>query len=344
MIKRVGLVFLLSLISLAAFSDAYVPTKAEQQKMLQEADDWIDDMPDGLQDRLSDAVNHSLHGFLSEIELYRNINDTTGIGKYKVSVKDINGGKNSNIKMRLYSGKNAKPNQPVLVYFHGGGWSVGSLTTSDRFCRALASEGNVKIVSVAYPLAPENPYPSALNICEEAIEYISGKVKDWGGDPNRISLGGDGAGGNLALAAFFGLKKKSSGVKIKSLVLYYPLLNVSKPLSPEMRRKFGRGYGMDSRVLEAFVKAYNVPGNIFLDDYLANPSEAPVSNLKTLPPVLLITAGRDLIIEDIQKFKSKVPSMTYVEFEGAIHGFTTDNHQPTAFKKSVELTNLFLTK
>lgn len=327
-----------------AYADIYTISPKEQQQFLNEADDWIDDMPDGIQDRISDAVSHSLHGFFSEIEYFRNYNDTTGIGKYKVNVKEFKGGKNSNIPMVLYSGKGATKDQPLLVFFHGGGWSLGSVKTSERFCRALASEGKVKVISVDYPLAPENPYPAAVNISTEALEFIFSKAKELGCDPLKISLGGEGAGGNLALGAFFSLSKKTPSLKIKSLVLYYPLLNVSQGLPQESKRKYGRGYGFDSRVWEAFVNAYNIQGNIFQSDYLANPNEAPLNTLKTLPPVLMITAGRDIVIEEEKEFKSKISNMTYVSFDGAIHGFLSDNHQPTAFRKAVGITDVFLTK
>ena len=147
----------------------YILSQKEQKQILEEAENWIDDMPDGLDDRISDAVNHAMHGFLSEIQYFRNYADTTGIGKYKVTVKDLNGGKNEDIKLRFYS-SNSLNDSPLLIYFHGGGWSVGSIQTSDKFCRALASLGKVKVISVEYPLAPENPFPSAINKCVEAVQ------------------------------------------------------------------------------------------------------------------------------------------------------------------------------
>ena len=317
-------------------------TKQEQQQFLKEAEDWMDDMPDGLQDRLSDAINHSLHGFFSEIAYFRNIADTTGIGKYKVVVKNFSGGNNSNIPMRLYSSAKTQVGAPLLIYFHGGGWSVGNLNVSDKFCRALASKGKVKIISVAYPLAPENSYPVALNICKEAVNYIVANYKNYGCNPKDISLGGDGAGGNLALATCLGISKESKNSYIKSLVLFYPLLNVSQPLNPEVKRKYGRGYGLDSRVWEAFTQSYNASNNIFQEDYLANPSYANLSVLKSLPPVLIISAGRDIVLEESKDLKNKLSNVTYIQFDGAVHGFITDNHQVSAFKKAVAITNSFL--
>ena len=326
--KKLFTTLLVSAITFMGLADTFSLTKAEQQQILNEADNWIDNMPDGLQDRLSDAVNHAMKGFFSEAEYFRNFRDTVGIGEYKVNIKNFQGGLNANIPMRLYSPVKKKNTGklPLLIYFHGGGWSLGSLDTSERFCRALASEGNIMVISVSYPMAPENPYPGALSICESAVEYLIAKAPEFDAESTKISLGGDGAGGNLALEVY---RKLPSKTKINSLVLYYPILNVTGELNASDKRTYGRGYGFDSRLWEAFLTAYNGE-----DDY---------SN-KTLPPTLLISAGRDIIISDAKDFKSKHPQITLVEFTGAIHGFITDRQQKTAFKKAVSFTDRFLTR
>lgn len=339
--KKILTGLVLVLLTSVAFAEKYTLTSKENQQMLEEAEDWMDDMPDGIQDRLSDAVSHSLHGFYSEIELFRNSTAKPVTGNHAVSVKDISGGRYGDIPMRVYapSGK-ASASLPVLVYFHGGGWSLGSLSTTDRFCSALAACGNVVVISVDYPLVPEHPYPSAINTCTDATDYIFTNAKKFGGDPGRISIGGDGAGGNLALATFFNLQNLSSvKVKIRSIVLYYPLLDISQPLDEKMRRDYGRGYGFDSRLWEAFAAAYG--GNGSSNDPLKNPAFAPSSLIDKLPPVLLISAGKDIVIEQQKEF-GKVTNVTYVQFDNALHGFITDGAQTTAFNKAVAFTDAFL--
>lgn len=307
-------------------AENYNVTPKEQQQILEEADNWIDEMPDGLNDRLSDAVNHAMHGFYSEIELFRNAADTTNIGKYKVKVENLTGGKLGELSLRIYSA--TESTTPLFIYFHGGGWSLGSIETTDKFCRALASEGKVKIVSVEYALAPENPFPNGLKQCIDAVDYILTKSKEWHFDVNNVSLGGDGAGGNLALGTY---SKIEGNDRIKSIVLYYPLINSSGTLDPASKREYGRGYGFDSRLWEAFIEAYK-------------DNTTDLNKLETLPPTLLIGAGRDIIIEEERLFSKAFPGITYVLLEGAIHGFITDGHQPTAFNKAVALTDEFLTR
>lgn len=322
----------------------YTVTHNEKERMANEADDWMDDMPDGIQDRMSDAVNHSLHGFFSEIETFRSNDNSQPPGNYSVTVKDIKGGKYSQIPMRVYSPtKKNKTILPILIYFHGGGWSLGSLSTSDRFCRALASKGNLTVISIDYPLTPEQPYPSAISTGREAVDYIFSHVKDYSGAANMVSLGGDGAGGNIALAVTYDLmSQNNSSEKIRSIVLYYPLLDISKPLNAQSKREFGRGYGFDSRLWEAFVSAYKIETPTGQKDYMQSPGLAPESVLNTLPPALLISAGKDIIILQEQDFATKSPNITYIEFEEALHGFITDGHQNTAFNKAVEITDSFL--
>lgn len=313
--------------ALCAVAASFKVDTTLQQKMLNEADDYIDEMPEGLQDRLSDAVSHALAGFNSELEYVRNLRNTAGLQNYRVSIKEIKGGSQKNIPMRLYSAcDSSASSQNLLIFFHSGGWSMGSLDTAERFCSALASEGKVKVVSVAYPLSPENPYPSAVNTCVEAIEYITSNPSEFNVSLSGISLGGDGAGGNLALETYNRLPDTS---KIRSLVLYYPLLQPEKPLPSESKRKFGRGHGFDSRLFEAFVEAYK-------------PSSSSIE--KTLPPTLLISAGRDIIITSEKEFSDSHPEVEYVEFEGALHGFLTDSHQPTAFETAIDITSKFLSE
>lgn len=299
--------------AVCAIADSFRLTPKQQEQMLEEADDWIDDMPEGLQDRLADAVNHAMHGFTSELEYMRNLSDTTGYREYKVRIEDFNDGP---LSYRLYSPTSIQEGKkmPLLIYFHGGGWTMGDIKTSEKFCRALAATGQMQVASVDYPLAPENPYPHAILKGEKATEYIIQKVGS-----TSVSLGGDGAGGNLALEIYNRLPVSD---KIKSIVLYYPILDSKGETDAISKRKYGRGYGFDSRLFEAFKESYK-------GDY--------TDLKKTLPPTLLICSGRDILIQSQEDF-SKVGNVKYVVFTGAIHGFITDGHQKTAFEKAVELT------
>lgn len=313
------------MLPLGVLAKNFSVTSREQQQFTTEAENYMDNMPEGLQDRLSDAVAHAMHGFYSEVNLFRAMADTTGLHAYKVTVTDISPSATSKLKLRFYkSSQKTNEIKPLLIYFHGGGWSLGSVNATEKFCRALAAQATVNVVSVEYPLAPENKYPEALLYCKEATEYILSHAADFESNSQLVSIGGDGAGGNIALAVANTLDKKNN---IRSLVLYYPLINTSGELNKEDKRNYGRGYGFDSRLWQAFIEAYQAG-----DNQMSSP----------LSPVLLIASGRDIIISQEREFAQTVSDITLVEFTGALHGFITDGQQPSAFNKAVELTSLFL--
>ena len=328
--------------AISAVADNYTLTPREKEQMLNEADDWIDDMPDGLQDKLSDAVEHSLRGFFNELTYFRaqGIADSTAYPEVKSTIKTVD---NSNINICVYnSQKSGNKPSDLLIYFHGGGWTMGSVKAYDNFCRALISKNpNVMVASVDYPLAPEKSYQEIISGCENAVNFLSSIFPGL-----NISLAGDGAGGNLALSTFFILNKKEPSFKIESIILYYPLLTVSPDFKSKAWKEFSRGYGLDGRVMEAFLKAYDNPaasGN-FIESF----SELSPDLIRKLPPTLIIMSERDIVIDDNRNFADLLNkngvNVKSVEFSGAIHGFIADLHQPTAFNKAIDLTSAFLSE
>ena len=322
--KKIIIALSISVVALSAAADNFSVSESEKQKMTEEAEEWMDNIPDGLQDRLSDAVNHAIHGFYSELENIRNFSDTTGMDKYKVEIKDLKTGVSNTALRYYYTEENETKETPLLIYFHGGGWSMGSLETSEKFCRALASSGKLKVISVDYPLAPEHPYPDGVNVCLGATEYLYNEADKLQIDPGNISLGGEGAGGTLALETYLNLPDK---YKVSNLIMYYPMLRTQGSLDKESKREFGRGYGFDSRLWETFIEAYKGES---------------LNVTKPLPPTLLISAERDILIKEEKNFSSQDKNIVYVEFPEALHGFISDGHQPSAFSKAVELTEMFI--
>src|SRR5262249_32933772 len=102
---------------------------------------------------------------------------------------------------RLYTPSRASAPLPALVYLHGGGWVVGSIATHDPFCGLVSDAAGVIVASVEYRLAPEYPYPAAVEDTLTAVRWAAEHAGDWGGDPARLALGGDSAGANLAAVA-----------------------------------------------------------------------------------------------------------------------------------------------
>lgn len=327
------------------------PSHEEQIKMLNEADDFIDDMADGLQDRQADAIYHAMRGMGGELAAVRNMRNVASAAASGVERIDIKGdGSARGINMRLYRPtKRGHTPSPLLIYFHGGGWTIGSLNSCAEFCDALAATGDMMVLAVDYRLAPENPFPDGLNDCIGSVEYAFSHAKEWGSSSELISVGGDSAGGNLALATAMDFTHREDvKIKLRSVALIYPVMKAYNDKSASWK-EYSRGYGLDGRLMEAFNEAY-IFGTKPTDNVIKNPKISPAhasdEDLKKLPPVLMISAQRDILYDQGKEFAVRLKklgnSVDQVDFPGAIHTFATVKGQPTAFNKAVILTAAFL--
>jgi acetyl esterase len=207
---------------------------------------------------------------------------------------------------------------PALVYFHGGGWVWGSVDTHDAAARALAVAGEVATVSVDYALSPEARFPQALQECAAVVRHVAREGAGWGLDPSRILLGGDSAGGNLALATAL-LLRDTSGPKLAGIVVGYPVCD--SRLDTPSYQEFGTGYGL-TREKMAFYWSVYVPH----DADRAHPLAAPLrADLTGLPPVLVLLAELDVLRSEGEVLAAKLREAAVpVEMEifpGVVHGF-----------------------
>jgi len=195
------------------------------------------------------------------------------------------------IALRFYDPGVAKP-APCLVYLHGGGFVLGGLDSHDRVCRELALAGGVLVAAVDYRLAPEHRFPEPLEDCVAAVAGIAAAGVGWGIDPARLGVGGDSAGGNLALATLLALRDRG-GPKLRAGLLVYGMFSADPDL--DSRRRFGDG----SLLLSAADIEW------FWDCYLANPAQrqdpraAPLlAELGGLPPLYVAAAALDPLLDD----------------------------------------------
>lgn len=227
--------------------------------------------------------------------------------------------------------------RPVMLYLHGGGGTLGNVNSCASFCAALAIKANCCVAALNYRLAPEHPYPAPLNDCRSALSFIKSHATAWGCDTSHISVGGDSAGGNLALA----LAMSECG--IESVVSIYPVTEVYETPSTSWG-KYAKGYGNDAELLLAFDEAYardngHVP--------FVSPALAPDTLLRRLPRTLLLSAGRDILLDQTTAFANLLRTTghkqtKHVIFPNATHLFITVPGQPTAFSESVKLVADFL--
>ena len=146
-----------------------------------------------------------------------------GVGPDLFSVDDKTApGPVGDVPIRIYR-PNGDRRQPGLVFYHGGGWTIGSLDSHDPECRKLAERSGCVVVSVDYRLAPEHPYPAAIEDSWSVLQHIAANAEDFGIDATRIAVGGDSAGGNIA--AVMAIKARDAGLALRQQLLIYPAVD-----------------------------------------------------------------------------------------------------------------------
>lgn len=227
------------------------------------------------------------------------------------------------IPVRIYRPRTTDP-LPLLVYFHGGGWLFGDIEAVDRAVRRMADQAQVVAISVDYRLAPEAPYPAAWNDAEDAYGWVVANAGKLGGDAARICVGGDSAGGNLAIAVST-RRLQTNQAPPACQLLYYPA--VDNRAVPAMRadyassRLFGAGFGLDYSFTE-YVLARVFPGR---DLAAAEISPLFATDVARLPPTLVAASGFDPLRDSDRAYAERlrqagVPTL-YREYPTLTHGF-----------------------
>jgi acetyl esterase len=242
------------------------------------------------------------------------------IGGYRPRVFNVsNAVISTGIKIRIYRPSDSVK-LPVIIFYHGGGWVVGNINTHDNICRRLALKSSFIVVSVDYRLAPENKFPAAANDAYEALWWVSKNADTIGGDPDRIIVAGDSAGGNLAIVVCL-MSRDSNGPKIAYQVPIYPQTNMAD-LNTESYKRFGQGYYLTKPVIEKLIPFYigdkKDPVNPYVSPLLA-------SDFHNLPPALVITAEFDPLRDEGEAYAKKlldagIPVKSH-RYSGVIHGF-----------------------
>ena len=174
---------------------------------------------------------------------------------------------------------------PVVVYYHGGGWTIGSVEGHDPVTRRLAHEAGAIVVSVDYRLAPENPFPAAVDDAFAALTWVAANAATFGGDPARIAVAGDSAGGNLSAVVTL-MAREAGGPSLAHQVLIYP--SVDARGGYPSHEENAEGPFLTKESMEWFFEQY-APAD--RTDWRVSPIAAP--DLANLPPALVITAQFD---------------------------------------------------
>lgn len=207
---------------------------------------------------------------------------------------------------------------PALVYFHGGGFVICNLDTHDRQCRRLANASGCVVISVEYRLAPEHKYPAAVDDAFAATKYVAGHAAEFGIDADRLGVGGDSAGGNLATVVAR-LARDQGGPRLKFQLLIYPVVDFYDQ-SPSMQQ-LGKDYFLTREAMDWFTAMY-LPNH----DAGLQPGASPMhADVRGLPPAMVITAEFDPLRDQGETYARKLASagvpVEVRRYEGMIHAF-----------------------
>ena len=246
------------------------------------------------------------------------------LGEFDKSVqtKNINIEYNEGVlPIRVYTPEGNGP-FPILIYFHGGGFVVGSLDEFDSFCSYLASGASCIVVSVDYRLSPENKFPAAIEDAETALDWIGKNALKINGDPNRVAVAGDSAGGNLAAVSSI-IASDNSFPSIKYQVLICPWLDLSST-DNESYNLFGEGLWLSTEGIYWYRNQYL---NIEEERFLPHVSPLLNNNLKGLPPALIITSEFEVLRHEgetyAERLKTEGIDVKCTRYEGTLHDFVT---------------------
>ncbi len=220
------------------------------------------------------------------------------------------------------AGSQAGQALPGLVYFHGGGWTIGDLDTHDTLCRELATHSGCAVVAVDYRMGPEHRFPAAVHDSRAALLWVHANAKALGIDPSRLAVGGDSAGGNLA-AVMALMARDEGGPALRLQLLIYPATD-QRTDAHASRAANGKGYLLEKDTMDWFHDHYIADRKDDLD-WRASPLLHPDHG--RLPPAFILTAGYDPLRDEGLAYADRLSACgsraDLVCFERQIHGFIT---------------------
>jgi acetyl esterase/lipase len=222
------------------------------------------------------------------------------------------------VPVRIYRPVETEDPSAALIYFHGGGFVAGSVEVYDPLTRAFAKRAGCVVISVDYRLAPEHPYPAAIDDAWTATKWVSSNAKELGLDELKIGVGGDSAGGTLA--AIVARKARDHGIAIAAQLLLYPI--TAHDLNTPSYSLFSEGYLLTRDAMNWYWKQYLGDA-----DGSENPDVSPAAerDLRRLPRAIVVTAEADVLRDEAEAYAQRLFIATVetegYRYDGMVHGF-----------------------
>lgn len=229
------------------------------------------------------------------------------------------GTESSYVQVRLYVPAQTGTADPLMVFFHGGGWTIGDLDTHDRFCRAAAARARCRVLAVDYRMGPEHPFPAAVDDAMRAYRAVIDDPAAFGADPARIAVGGDSAGGNLSAVVSHLARRDDMAVPCFQLLIY-PSVDLRGDYAS--RRALGEDYLLTEDAMQWFTDNYLSDRGLLTD-----PRVSPLlfNDFTGQPPAFIQTAGFDPLKDEGLAYADKLGAagvaVEHRHYSGLIHGY-----------------------
>lgn len=310
-----------------------------------EAIEFIKNLPANFVDSQKNAILNALNSNSSELDSIRLARKKLAPENSKnVDVKDIYivNFENKNLRLRIFEPKNTSlKKRNVLLYIHGGGWTISCPEACAKFCCKFCEENNAIVIAPDYRLAPEHPYPCANLDCISTYEWIVENLSLLNANPEKIMIAGDSAGGHLAIETSIQIANDAKfSIKLEALIAFYPVTDLTN-FSTKSYKFFGKNFCLDAELMKLFIKSY-------IQDKISAKEASPLfKDLSNLPRTLIISSECDILRDEAQAFYQKLklsnPKTRYVCIEGATHIFITqsgmNNAFNTAFSEALKFAN-----
>lgn len=235
------------------------------------------------------------------------------------------------VRMKIFTPPEAKDGMPVLLYYHGGSFSMNSIEVYEYVHRYLSAYGNMVVVAPDYHLAPEYKFPQGLYEAYDALLWVREHIEDYHGNPDKLCVAGDSSGGNFATVTAM-MARDKKGPEIRKQILFYPLTTNYEEEMTESEKRYGLGYFLEYNCMDDPMAVY------FKEtEERKNPMASPLlcEDLKHLPKACIVAAECDPLLDQGLMYAAKLSDqgvgVEYHLMEGMIHGFINSTYD-SSFK------------